>query len=286
MSTRMISSIPKSGTGTTFMASAIPMARRSSLGSRLSVDSAFVSFMADSVGRETRSPEMIASAPMAMRSHAHQGTASMLRRSWPPFRSKSKRTSLVPEHAPEASLTSASHDVLYRRVAGHYPLLVKPSRAAHPGRQDQSVRGVSKRLGESLVRRLAAVDLPTALDAVRAVGRPDFRLLIDTMHLVRSGSGPAELAALDPDLIGYVQLSDVPLVATIPDYMEEACFERMVPGTGELPLLEILAAPPRHVVIGIEVPLRSQADAGVGPHERLGRCVDAARGLLAQLDDE
>jgi sugar phosphate isomerase/epimerase len=132
---------------------------------------------------------------------------------------------------------------------------------------------------------LTVSDLPTALDTVRAVGRPDFRLLIDTMHLVRSGSGPADLAALDPDLIGYVQLSDVPLVASIPDYMEEACFERMVPGTGELPLLEILAALPRHVVIGIEVPLRSQADAGVGPHERLGRCVDAARGLLGQLDD-
>ncbi len=132
---------------------------------------------------------------------------------------------------------------------------------------------------------LAIADLPTALRAVVAVGRPDFRLLIDTMHLVRSGSGPADVAALDPDLIGYVQLSDAPLVATIPDYMEEACFERMVPGTGELPLLEILDALPRHLVIGMEVPLRSQADAGVGPHERLGRCVDAARKLLAQIGD-
>jgi sugar phosphate isomerase/epimerase len=132
---------------------------------------------------------------------------------------------------------------------------------------------------------LTVADLPTAVDAVRAVGRPDFRLLIDTMHLVRSGSGPADLAALDPDLFGYVQLSDVPLVATIPDYMEEACFERMVPGTGELPLLAILAALPRHLVIGLEVPLRSQADAGAGADARLGPCVDAGGGLLAQLDD-
>ena len=133
---------------------------------------------------------------------------------------------------------------------------------------------------------LAIADLPTALDAVQAVGRPDFRLLIDTMHLVRSGSGAADIAGLASDLIGYVQLSDVPLVPTIADYMEEACFERMVPGTGEAPLLEILAALPRHPVIGLEVPLRSQADAGIGPHERLGRCVDAARELLAQLDDQ
>lgn len=133
---------------------------------------------------------------------------------------------------------------------------------------------------------LAIADLPTALDAVRAVGRPDFRLLIDTMHLVRSGSGPAEVAAVDPDLIGYIQLSDFPLVPSIPDYMEEACFERMVPGIGEAPLLEILDALPRDPVIGLEVPLRSQANAGVGPHERLTRCVDATRKLLAQLDDQ
>jgi sugar phosphate isomerase/epimerase len=132
---------------------------------------------------------------------------------------------------------------------------------------------------------LTVDDLPTALDAMRQIGRPDFRLLIDTMHTIRSGSSPKDVAALDPDTIGYVQLSDVPLVPTIPDYMEEACFERMVPGTGELPLLEILAALPRDVVIGLEVPLRSQADAGVGPHARLGRCVEAARGLLAKLDE-
>jgi sugar phosphate isomerase/epimerase len=133
---------------------------------------------------------------------------------------------------------------------------------------------------------LTVADLPTALNAVRAVGRRDFRLLIDTMHLVRSGSGAADLATLEPEVIGYVQLSDVPLVPTITDYMEEACFERMVPGAGELPLLEILDALPRDVVIGLEVPQRSLADAGIGPRERLGRCLDATRALLANLADE
>ncbi|WP_405733310.1 sugar phosphate isomerase/epimerase [Streptomyces sp. NBC_01537] len=128
---------------------------------------------------------------------------------------------------------------------------------------------------------LTIPDLPTAVDAIRQVGRPDFRLLIDVMHVIRSGSGPADIAALDPGIVGYVQLSDAPLVPVIPDYAQEAMFERMVPGTGELPLTEVLAALPGDVVIGLEVPLRSQARAGVGPHERLGRCVDAARELLA-----
>ena len=127
-------------------------------------------------------------------------------------------------------------------------------------------------------------DLPTALDAVRQVGRPDFRLLIDVMHVIRAGSGPPDIAALDPSLIGHIQLSDAPLVAVIPDYAREAMFERMVPGTGELPLPEMLAALPDDVVIGLEVPMRSQAYAGIGPHERLGRCVEAARELLARTD--
>ena len=128
-------------------------------------------------------------------------------------------------------------------------------------------------------------DLPKALQIIGAVGRPDFRLLIDTMHIVRGGSGAADIAAVDPAVIGYVQLSDVPLEPTgEQSYYEEALFDRKVPGTGELPLLDILAAVPTDVVIGLEVPNRGAAQAGVSPHERLGRCVQATRDLLAQLD--
>ena len=128
---------------------------------------------------------------------------------------------------------------------------------------------------------LTVADLPTALAAARHVGRPDFRLLIDTMHLVRSGSGPADIAALDPDLIGYVQLCDAPLEPRFESYFEESMFERMAPGSGELGLRELVAVLPRDRVFGLEVPLRSEAEAGIGPHERLGKCVEAARSLLA-----
>ena len=127
---------------------------------------------------------------------------------------------------------------------------------------------------------LSVGDLATAVAAVRHVGRPDFRLLIDTMHLARTGSGPADLAALDPTLIGYVQLSDAPIEPRFPTYMEEAMFERMVPGEGELPLRELLAVVPPDVVVGLEVPLRSQAEAGIGPEARLRPCVDAALAML------
>lgn len=123
--------------------------------------------------------------------------------------------------------------------------------------------------------------LAKTMAAIEAVARPDFRLLIDTMHFFRSGSTIEDLAALDPDCIGHIQLCDVPMPTQIESYMEEALHERRCPGDGDLPLAEFLALVPDHVPIGLEIPIRSEALAGTGPHERLGRCVVAARALLA-----
>ena len=127
-------------------------------------------------------------------------------------------------------------------------------------------------------------DLPTALTLAKHVGRQNFGLLIDTMHTIRSGSSPADLAAVDPGLIRYVQVCDALLVPTIPSHWEEAMYERMEPGTGELPPLEILSALPRDLVFSLETPMRSKAEAGFGPRERLAPCVEALRDLLAQRD--
>jgi sugar phosphate isomerase/epimerase len=133
-----------------------------------------------------------------------------------------------------------------------------------------------------LVPGLTVGDLPTALAAREHVGRPDFRLLIDTMHLVRSGSGTSDLAAVDPEHIGYAQLNDTTLQPRHDNYMEEAMFERMVPGAGELPLRDLLSALPPDIVLEIEVPRRSLALAGVSAIDRTRPCVDAARRLLRE----
>ena len=123
-------------------------------------------------------------------------------------------------------------------------------------------------------------DLDAAVAAVRHVGRPEFQLLIDTMHLVRSGADADDIRALDPTLIGYAQLSDMPVIDGIEDYLVAATFERMIPGTGTLPVEDILDALPRDVPVGLEVPMRSLAEAGVAPVDRLRPCVDAARALV------
>jgi sugar phosphate isomerase/epimerase len=129
---------------------------------------------------------------------------------------------------------------------------------------------------------LTVADLPTALAALRHVGRPDFRLLIDTMHLVRSGSGPHDIAALDPALVDYIQVSDATLQPRFESYFEESMFERMVPGQGELGLRALFEVLPADRVYAIEVPLRTEARVGIGPRERLCKCVEATRRLLAE----
>jgi sugar phosphate isomerase/epimerase len=126
-------------------------------------------------------------------------------------------------------------------------------------------------------------NLTAAVAVVKHVGRKNFKLLIDTMHFARSGSSAADLAALDANMIGYAQLCDAPLVSTHATYMEEAMNARMSPGTGELPLLDIVAALPSHLVLGIEAPQLALAQAGVGAHKRLGKCVADAQALLLQL---
>jgi len=127
-------------------------------------------------------------------------------------------------------------------------------------------------------------DLPGALAAIRHVGRPGFRLLIDLMHAFRSGASVSDLAALDPAEIGYVQICDAPLVSRFASYAEEGRDERLPPGQGELPLLQALEVLPRDLIVGLEVPMRAKAAAGIGPRERLAPCIDVARTLLAPPD--
>jgi sugar phosphate isomerase/epimerase len=133
---------------------------------------------------------------------------------------------------------------------------------------------------------LAIADLPTAMAAVEHVGRDEISLLIDTMHVARSGAGADDLRSLPAERIGHIQLCDVPLRSTGQyNYAEEAMFHRMAPGEGELPLAEMLAALPSDRVVGLEVPMLSRAEAGVSAYDRLLPGVENARALLAQAHE-
>lgn len=124
-------------------------------------------------------------------------------------------------------------------------------------------------------------DLAGACAALRHTGSPTARLSLDAMHVFRAGGSAAEVAALDPALIGYAQVCDAPRAAPHPDYARETLFERQVPGEGELPLAAFVAALPKDTPIGVEVPNQAAVQAE-GLAAFVGRAVAASRALLEQ----
>lgn len=146
------------------------------------------------------------------------------------------------------------------------------------------IRGMSSTL--EFMPGLPISNLKAAHDLIQAINNPYLRLLIDSMHLYRSGLNPAEIAAdiaaLSPDAIGHIQICDVPLPSNNTlSYADEARYERLAPGAGNLPLRDLLHALPRNRVIGLEVPELHKAQANIGPEQRLEASVAALRSLLA-----
>jgi sugar phosphate isomerase/epimerase len=123
-------------------------------------------------------------------------------------------------------------------------------------------------------------------------GAENGRVMLDAMHFYRSGSQTAELGAADLSRIGYVQLCDVPIPQpgggspedTMQAYGDEARHNRLCPGEGDLPLAGFLAALPRGLPVGLEVPMLAKAQAGISPGDALKPCIEAARNLLSSLD--
>jgi sugar phosphate isomerase/epimerase len=141
-------------------------------------------------------------------------------------------------------------------------------------------RGMQSSL--EFVSGLVIGSLEQAVHAVRHVGRRDFKMVIDLLHMARTGGTVAALAAVDPQMIGYLQLCDC--TPEPQDPLEEQLYERLPPGAGALPLLEFLSAVPPDLPIGIEVPQRSLAISGLKGKSRLKPCVLALRALLARID--
>lgn len=128
-------------------------------------------------------------------------------------------------------------------------------------------------------------DLSAAMKAVEHAGN-SAKVLLDTMHFFRSGASIDDLASVPSQIIGHIQLCDAPRAPTITDYLEEAMYERMIPGEGDAPLVDILAAVSPELSVGLEVPLRSLAEQGVGVTDRMERCVRGAREIIQRADSK
>jgi sugar phosphate isomerase/epimerase len=109
----------------------------------------------------------------------------------------------------------------------------------------------------------------TLADALRVhglVGHPNAKLLVDAVHLSRTGADVADLAALpDLSIIGHFHICDAPaeFPASNEDKMRESREARLYPGQGGLPLREMIALLPADCSISLEAPHRDQASWSV-----------------------
>ena len=119
-------------------------------------------------------------------------------------------------------------------------------------------------------------DFTHATRIVECAARANAGVLIDPIHFDRGGSRIDEIAGVTPAHLRYLQLCDAPAerprdTATL---LHQARAERLMPGDGELDLLGILRAVPRHVPISVEVPMQGLA--------RTVPAVERARRMLAK----
>jgi sugar phosphate isomerase/epimerase len=128
--------------------------------------------------------------------------------------------------------------------------------------------------------------LPQALEVVRGVGHPAGGVLIDALHLQRSGGRPEDLASVDPALLPYAQLCDAPADLaehTYQSWLTDAVDGRSAPGEGELPLARLLDALPAHTPLSLEVRSRRYREQYVDPVARAGAVLAQTRRFFAEL---
>jgi sugar phosphate isomerase/epimerase len=94
---------------------------------------------------------------------------------------------------------------------------------------------------------------------IERAAHPNLALLVDALHLSRSGGTPQDVAALPPAAIGSAQLCDAPAVlpGSDDDAIHEARLNRMAPGAGTLPLDALLRALPPQAALSVEMPMPS-----------------------------
>lgn len=127
------------------------------------------------------------------------------------------------------------------------------------------------RINIEFMRWRDVANLKQAAALVEAAGKQNSGILLDALHLFRAGNTLADLQQVDPWWLADVQLCDAPLAPPSPELIiQEAREGRLMPGSGLLPLAELIEVLPRDVRYGVEVPVK-----GLSASERMKRGADS-----------
>jgi sugar phosphate isomerase/epimerase len=135
---------------------------------------------------------------------------------------------------------------------------------------------------KALVEFIPYLETRTVDNAFRLVStaaQPNGGILVDALHLSRSGGTPEQLISLDPKWLSYCQLCDARAEPPPAEGLaNEARSDRLLPGLGALPLTELLDALPAGIPIGVEAPCAEYAELSACERGRL--CGVATRVFL------
>jgi sugar phosphate isomerase/epimerase len=129
--------------------------------------------------------------------------------------------------------------------------------------------------------------LAMALDVLERTGRSNAGLLIDPLHLARTGGGPVDVSRVPRGRFAYAQFCDAPAtgpsVDDIKGIIDEAVDGRLFPGDGALPLNELLHALPAGIPLSVELRSKALRDAWPDPTDRAKALRTATRAWLARV---
>lgn len=123
-----------------------------------------------------------------------------------------------------------------------------------------------------------------ALAILKEVDHPSAALLIDPLHLSRSGGTPEKIRSVDRALLSYAQFCDaseqMPDLNDVQAIIHEAIDLRLMPADGALPLNELLRALPAGLPLSIELRSKALRDDYPDPVERAQALERATRKFL------
>jgi sugar phosphate isomerase/epimerase len=124
-----------------------------------------------------------------------------------------------------------------------------------------------------------------ALRVVSSAARPNGRILVDTLHAGRSATTLADIAAIPPEMLSYVQLCDAPgeIPLTHEGLIHTARCARLLPGEGGIDLVGMLSQLPADLPISLEIPNEERLPA-LGAEEWGRQALAAAKSVVAKRD--
>lgn len=128
---------------------------------------------------------------------------------------------------------------------------------------------------------LKTIDAAAAL--IEASKAADVGILVDALHLTRSGGGAIDVARQLPDRLRCLQLCDAPL-ARPADLIGESRGHRLAPGSGWIDLAALVRAMPEGTAISIEAPNVGR-EAEIGPLAHIAELKHAAERLIERIEE-